>query len=228
MAKAPSDETKLRQGRGTGTGADYKTWIKTREFGSMGVSTSYPDFKTGRSIELLSRGEFYFYLLLRWNDNVSDIWEQFPLLPLEETTEIARGLGIKPSCNGTKVMTTDMLVTKTDGKKLALSVKASKGNVPQRQLELMAVEKEYWSRRNIPYVVGFKDQLNEIEIRNIRDCTDMYNIKEVRDEIGLVRHLIARKKIIVDMSTEIDYRKIYEKIKETELWKTSRQMLEHF
>lgn len=226
MAKAPSDETRLRQNRGTGTGADYITWIKSREFGSMGVSTSYPDYKTGRNIELLSRGELYFYLLLRWNDNVSDIREQFPLLPLKETTEIAKELGMTPSYNGRKVMTTDMLVTKTDGSEFALSVKASKNDVTPRQMELMAIEQEYWKRRGVPYVIGYKDHVNEVEVRNIRDCTDMYDIREVRDEIGLVRHLIARKHILVDMTKKIDYREILEKLKDTELWKNSRQMLE--
>jgi len=39
--------------------------------------------------------EYHFFLLLEWDDNITDIREQFPLTPQEEINEICEILRIK-------------------------------------------------------------------------------------------------------------------------------------
>ena len=42
-----SQKGKFKEHRGTGTGADYKPWIQTGEFGSRGTAANPIDWKTG-------------------------------------------------------------------------------------------------------------------------------------------------------------------------------------
>ena len=87
-----TEEGKLKQNRGTGTGADYIPWIRAREFNSKGTASTFADYKHGREIQVLSQGELYYYYLLRWQDDVVDIREQYPL-DFEETIKIADEMG---------------------------------------------------------------------------------------------------------------------------------------
>ena len=74
-----TEKGKLRQNRGTGHHETYKPWIMAAEFNSQGTCSEIVDWKHGRSIQLLSQGEAAAYYLLRWNDDIDDIREQYPL-----------------------------------------------------------------------------------------------------------------------------------------------------
>lgn len=100
----------IKEGRGSGIGADYKPWLNIQDVSSLGRSTRLKGIKTKRQHEFLSDLERnYFYLTEYYN--FLDIREQFPLLPLEETIVIADELGLKhptnPKTNEPVVMTTD-------------------------------------------------------------------------------------------------------------------------
>ena len=136
-----TEEGRLRRGRGTGEGKDYKPWLENREVNSMGTASEVIDYKTGRQVHLLSQGEVYWYYLLRWRDDVTDIREQFPL-ELEMTVEISRKLGFRHPYNEKTRMTTDMLITKTDGTYEAYSVKTDKSVLDNaRNIEKLYIEK---------------------------------------------------------------------------------------
>ncbi len=215
---SPSDETKQKKGYGTGHGADYKPWFSTGRFSRTGTASSFPDWKTGRMIQCLSQGELWWYVKLRWNDSVVDIREHFPLLPKEETLAIADQWGVKRPLNGNFTMTTDFLIDLVDGRTLAISIKNDKERISDRQKELLAIEREYWNRRGIEFSVAIKEDLNREEIKNMRDCLTVYDKSRIRDDIGIIRHLIAHKKLIVDMSCPIDYRGIITQLKEDNKW----------
>ena len=129
MKNRVSEKTKQNQGRGKGEGASYKPYIKTREVPSIGTGRILKDKITGRQMHLLSQAEVYTYYLLRWDDSVIDIREQYPL-ELEDTLKIADHLGYKHPHDRKTSMTTDFLVTyrEEDGRKTykAYSVKASR------------------------------------------------------------------------------------------------------
>lgn len=215
MRSIISEEGKLREGRGTGTGAAYKPWIKIRELNSSGTATSFPDWKHGRMVELLSQAELWWYVTLRWRDDVEDIREQFPL-DIESTTRIARTYGFRPVQKGRKCMTTDFLVTWKDGTFSAFSVKTDRQSIlsNRRTLELQAIEYEYWKERGIKWAILYKEDLNPVEIFNILDVVHMYKAENVHDEFSFVRHLIARKLIQVDMAKEIDYPQLAKALKQ--------------
>ena len=214
MGKRISEDGKVKEGRGLGTGASYKPWIKIRELNSSGTASSFPDWKHGRMVDLLSQAELWAYLTIRWNDSVTDIREQYPI-DLATTNSIARRLGFRPAGNGRTRMTTDLLVSMEDGKTVAVSAKAERKDLEEKKkkMELLAIEYEYWKSYGIPWQIMFKEDLNPIEIRNIRDAVSCYDIRKVTDEFSFVRHLIARKIITVDMTQPIDYREIIEKLK---------------
>lgn len=210
--KRVSEERKIKEGRGTGHGKDYKPWIMIREFGSEGVRSAFPDWKHGRMIQCLSQAERNVYLKMRWDDRVTDIREQYPL-DLEKTNDIARRLGFMPPDNGRTHMTTDFLVDINDGSHIAISVKKSRDVLKDaRTKEKLTIEYYYWTEREIPFSVVFEEEaLNPIEIRNIRDVIGCYKTTVTNDKIALLRHKIAHKEIIVDMTKEINYSELLDR-----------------
>lgn len=208
--RRPSEKTKQDRGYGTGHGADYKPYIKAREFNSSGTCSTIIDWKHGRTIELRSQGEKWWYYILRWDDDALDIREQFPL-PIEETTEIAMLKGYNPVQRGKVHMTTDMLVDYSNGKKVAYSVKARK-NHSKRALEKMDIEKTYWEGQGVEFKVLYKDEVDLMKAINISNLVMFYKPESLRPghRIDLLRHLIITKQLPVNLSEELDYDKIGE------------------
>ena len=213
-----SEKTKKIQSRGNGEGTSYKPYIKTREVPSTGTGRILKDKKNGRQMHLLSQGEVYAYYLLRWDDTVVDIREQYPL-ELEDTLKIADHLGYKHPKDRKTRMTTDLLVTyqEDDGTKTykAYSIKDDRkvlvpedGDTPavlsrkNRNVEIQRIEMAYWNLHGIPFELVFKEDFNRIKVGNIEAVMDYWDIKSVRTKMDFVKHLIATKKIVVDMDTE--------------------------
>ena len=209
-----TEEGRLRRGRGTGEGKDYKPWIGNREVNSMGTASEVIDYKTGRQVHLLSQGEVYWYYLLRWRDDVTDIREQFPL-ELEMTVEISRKLGFRHPYNEKTRMTTDMLITKTDGTYEAYSVKTDKSVLDNaRNIEKLYIEKLYWDSLQIPFHIVYKSDVNWTLVKNIMDVTACYDDGCVYDAYSALRHKIAHKEIVVDMESRLlDYKAIIENMR---------------
>ena len=216
-----SEEGKYARKRGTGKGADYKPWILTRELNSIGTTANIIDWKHGRAIHLLSEGEEMYYYLLRWDDNVVDIREQFPLI-LEDTVRIAAEYGIRHPGTTKRTMTTDLLVTYSDGSLCAYSVKDSRKSVDAeladteeakrkalRTAEKLFIEKSYWVEKGIKWKLVYKEDLNRTEIDNIRRVVQYYDPETVHDEISKLKHKIATKQIHVDMKKALDYKSLF-------------------
>lgn len=66
MSKRLSTASKKKRHMGEGEGKDYKPYITTSEFNSLGTTSVIVDWKTGRGIHCLSQGEAYWYYILRW------------------------------------------------------------------------------------------------------------------------------------------------------------------
>ena len=207
-----SENTKKQEKRGTGEGKFYKPWIKSREINSKGTSVLMPDWKTHRVMHFLSRGEYMAYLILRWNDRVTDIREQYPL-DKKITIKIARQKGIRHPAtqDGYITMTTDLLVTYLDEdgtKKLkAYSVKSTREEVfgdvndpaVMRTLEKTAIEMAYWNYHQVEFGILFKDELNQVLCGNIEFAIQRYDLQPWFTASDIFRHLIARKEIMPDM-----------------------------
>jgi hypothetical protein len=201
MSRKLSEKTKSKEHRGEGIGADYIPWIKAAEFNSQGTASNIVDWKHGRTIELLSQGEKWLYLILRWNDKVIDIREQYPL-DIEDTNRIADELGARRVGNGLVHMTTDLLVTLDDGTYRAYSVKPDERSIGVRTREKLAIEKKYWEERGIQWRNILKSDLSRTYAKNIEDVVRFYSIPDDPDPINRIKHMIARKEVIVDMKSE--------------------------
>ena len=194
-----TEKRKEKEHRGQGIGVDYKPWIYVREVKSEGTSSEPVDWITGRTYQLLSQGEKYLWYYLRWNDDVLNIYEQYPL-DLDKTNAIALASDIKPMQNGKQHMTTDFYVQYTDNHYEAFSVKDSPDALlDERRLELQFIEMQYWEQNGVPWHIVYKTDMNSIYVQNIELVTTFYNPMDVYDIQSYVKYLIAHKVLKTDL-----------------------------
>ena len=108
-----------------------------------------------RQYEFLSDLERDYFYLLEFSDVVDDIREQYPLLQMEETLLISEGHPIDPRTQEPIVMTTDFIVT-TNGNKntnVARTIKYKNDLANERVLEKFEIERVYWERQGIDWVI---------------------------------------------------------------------------
>jgi len=110
---------------------------------------------------------------------VTDIREQYPLLPLEETLEIAKRCGFDhpgvPSKDDPKtlepiVMTTDFLITlMIDGKRVerARAIKYADDLQSPRVLEKLEIERRYWEARGISWGIVTEHEIPSVLSDNV-------------------------------------------------------------
>ena len=102
-------------------------------------------------------------------------------------------------------MTTDFLVTYRIGNAQYLksySVKPSQSYMTDYALKNFAIEQAYWGLKGIHIEIIYSDLINPIYVSNIRQCVKYYNIRNVQSKIDLIKHLIARKKLAIDMTQQ--------------------------
>lgn len=183
FASFESYEKALREGVGTGCGEFYKPWIRPQDFTkSRGIRSAIRGLKTFRQHNTLSSVESEFYYLAEFNDSVIDIREQFPLLPITLTQNIARIINVNhPSIRRRPgetdrpplpaVMTTDFLLTfmTVDGtfKYQAYSIKPNE-LISRRDAEKQEIERLFWEGINVRFQIYTGSKINTIKSSNIR------------------------------------------------------------
>ncbi len=205
--------------RGFGRYESYIPWIAASEFSSVGTTAEFSDWKHKRTIQCLSDGEKQLYYILRWKDAVDDINEQYPL-PIEDTKEICKKLGIKHPGGDERHMTSDFLVWLKDGSRRVYSIKASWKDVraelcasekekaiAERNIRHLAVEKYYWEEyEKVPWRLVVKEDLDHDYAENIRRAVLYYNLDDVHDRTSAIKYLVATKQIVVDLhEKEFDF-----------------------
>ncbi|PES34145.1 TnsA endonuclease N-terminal domain-containing protein [Bacillus thuringiensis] len=175
-------ERYIKQGRGQKEGENYKPWLLAQDVPSIGRDGQREGWKTGRNHHLLSDLESDYFYLLEWSSTVTDIREQFPLLPIEETVSIAEGLGIKhPNDNKTKeivVMTTDFIIN-VDSKEFVRTLKYAGDLENSRIIEKLEIEREYWQRRNIDWGIVTDKEIPKILCENVKWVRKEYHNSDV-------------------------------------------------
>lgn len=124
----------LKNKYGLGEGDCYKPWLRVQDVRSIGNSAKIQGIKAKREHHMLSEHESCFFYIAEFCDSIIDIREQFPLLPLNLSVKIAKTIGVNhpviPNTKSLNVVTTDFVLTRTDGVKTwheAVSVYASGG-----------------------------------------------------------------------------------------------------
>lgn len=147
----------IAQGYGQGEGESYKPWVRVQDVPSQGRSHQVPGIKVDRVYHTLSDLEYAYLLVLEFSEQVVDIREQYPLLPVESAQRIAAEHGIDypryVSSRVPFVLSTDFLVTYLDGQgqkhlaaravKYRADISPGSPNV-QRTLEKLEIERWFW------------------------------------------------------------------------------------
>jgi len=154
-------------------GSSYRPWLEVQDFPSRGVIHRPLGFKTGRVHHLFSDLELKVFLIYDVLARIVDIREQFPLLPLEETLEISKKIGVKhPTDTATGypvVMTTDVLLKISHRRETffhARTIKYKKDLDDPRVEEKLRIERLYYRRRDIDWGVVTEDDVRPVLARN--------------------------------------------------------------
>ncbi|MBW4540401.1 MAG: TnsA endonuclease N-terminal domain-containing protein [Myxacorys chilensis ATA2-1-KO14] len=179
-------EKRLKDGRGEGKGVAYQPWLRIQDVPSRGLASRVKGWKTGREHHLMSNLETSYLFVLDWSQSVLDIREQFPLLPLEETQEIAEQCGFihptDPKTQQSVVMTTDFLITLKQSEHEVEHARAIKPAVElqsQRTLEKLEIERRYWERRNIDWGLVTEQEIPKTLVENLKWLRSCYQLEDL-------------------------------------------------
>ncbi len=181
----------------------------------MGRSWKIQGIKIERMHHLLSDLERAYFLVCEFSEDVVDIREQYPLLPLESTQAIARAIGVRyPKYKNTSVplvMTTDFLLTvkqpNGDLKSVARTIKYQQdleGKDSARTLEKLEVERRFWMSQGVDWSIVTEELFTPDLIKNL----------------GLLRRYAQLPRSLMSSSLHSEFVEILESIK-VYPWSTS-------
>jgi hypothetical protein len=192
-------QERLNEGRGQGTLSEYKPWIKKEEVASNGRSNRLFGNLAKREIQLLSDNEEDAFIIIENSKKTKDIWEQFPLLPREETQAIAASCNIEhpqdPFTNVDIVMTTDFLITIIENgieREIARTVKPLEELADKRIIEKLEIERRYWANRNRDWKVIVDTRINRTLAQNINMVRNRFDIERTDEFSGISKMSISR------------------------------------
>lgn len=188
-----------------GRGSEYVAYIQAGDHVSLGQRNRLLSPRLCREVICLSIGEKRVYLILERSPNVTDIREQYPLYPIEETIAIAEQLGVKPCALNVqgKPMTTDFLVTCREGlteKEVAISFKPLSELADPRTLELAEIERVFHQRRGTVWGLVTDQEVPHTVVANLDLLMDFYALEDLhpltaQDVDAISRALLPRLSI---------------------------------
>lgn len=211
----------IKENRGIGDGANYRPWLKIQDVPSMGKVTRLLGLKTGRQHDFFSDNETNYFYIAEFSDFTIDIKEQFPLLPIEETINIAEELGIKhptdPYSKEPIVITSDFLITIRDknGTRIISRTIKQCSDLKSRQIDKFEIERRFWKKRNIDWGIVTEVEINKVFAKNIElvyqfyDLTkiggfEMLNSEQIKNLVDIFKVRILGKSIIRNKADEFE------------------------
>lgn len=218
FASSQDIERHITNGFGAGAGADYVPWLRVQDVPSMGRSWKIQGVRIDRVYHLLSDLERAYFLVCEFSEDVVDIREQYPLLPVESTQAIARAIGVPyPRYKSTSVpmvMTTDFLLTvkqpNGDLKSVARTIKYQQdlqGEGCARTLEKLEVERRFWMSQGVDWNI----------------VTEEFFTPDLIMNLSLLRKYAKLPRALMDVSLHSEFVEILESIK-TCPWSTSESL----
>jgi len=198
---------------GKGTGLDYEPYVDVRSFSSQGTSVRLKSATVGRIHHLVSGLEAFGFILFDRFENSIDLREQYPL-PIEESLEVSRQLGIRhPNNRGyLTVVSTDLLVALKDGKQLAISFKYAEELHKARNLEKLQIEKAYWEARGVEWKIfteleltgGLKENLEWIPPYLLAEASEAHQLSELDVSSVLGRIDLSQRTKLARQCSKLD------------------------
>jgi hypothetical protein len=190
-----SIQRKIKEKRNEGLLHLYKPWLTVRDVASRGMATRIKGWKTGRVHHLLSNLEIDYFFMLEWSPFVTDIREQYGLLPQAKTLRIAENLGIRhpvdPRTNFPIVMTTDFLITLQTpvGKKYSVRTVKPRDHLTRRVIEKFEIERRFFEDKGINW--GFITE-NEIDYNLVHNVKWVHATKSLEGRPYLSRDVVNK------------------------------------
>ena len=187
-------DKRLKLGRGQGTGAEYTPWLHIQDVPSRGLVHRIKGWKTHREHHFLSTLECEYFYVLEWSLLISDIREQYPLLPQAETLEIAQVCGFRhptdPRTQEPVVMTTDFVITLNhlQSVECARTIKPSTQLRSKRTLEKLEIERRYWQARHIDWAIVTEHEIPRVLVKNVEL---LHSYLELADRLDLGENRIS-------------------------------------
>ncbi|AOY75365.1 heteromeric transposase endonuclease subunit TnsA [Clostridium formicaceticum] len=196
----------IKEGRGSGEGENYKPWLNTQDFPSMGMTTRTFSKKTNRMHHFFSNTQLHYFYLLEWEDAVLDIREHYPLLDLEEVLKDTSDLKLNKfqnKENGTSyIFATSFLITLLDKdgntRSIARSIKYASELSKSITQEKLEIERRYWQEgKGIDWGIVTNKDINIVRAKNIEWIRSIIDSSEYlgfskSDVEGLIEGLLYR------------------------------------
>lgn len=152
--------------------SNYVPFLSVRSVPTKGKANRIMGWKTCREHHFLSKLEYAAFYHFDWSDDILDIKEQYPLLPIEALQHIATEAGIDyPRFNGEPIiMTTDFLITtKINGKIIhyARTVKPSADLSDERIIEKFEIERRFFNSKGIDWGIITEKELSDVFLSNM-------------------------------------------------------------
>lgn len=186
----PRDLQRFQElGRGKGTYEQYIPWHRVSRADPSSKGRSHLTLWRGRQRELLSDQELVAFLFSTMLPEVVDIREQFPLnlhscqhelnayqlnafngtyagtIKLADQLKIKHPIVREREASAPWIFTTDLLLTLRSSRGLRLlgvSVKPSNESIPARTRALLAIEREYWKCRDVPWILVTQELYSDL------------------------------------------------------------------
>ncbi len=174
--------SRIRRGRGIGSGKAYVPWLKVRDVPSKGTSSQIYGIRTHRTHHLLSQLEAIYFLILERDESVLDIREQYPILDIAKTLEITSSLGVRHKYQRGKPepFTIDFLLTVKTAKghtTVARSIKPYKDLQSEPIRRKLAVEAEWCGQNDVSWKAVDTRKFDDTMLQVLRFIRGWYRLR---------------------------------------------------
>lgn len=159
-----------------GTGQYIPLW-RVEDIKSRGVKAKMKHFKDkSRVVHLLSQNEVLMYMIIAWNPEITQCYEQYAL-PLEATLAIAKELDVKhpkyPGTNIPVIQTVDFYCITQTGATIAYAVKQKDELFKVRALEKLSIQ-EGWCASSEPSTEFQLVDSTDLKINRVQNLERIY------------------------------------------------------
>ena len=153
--------------------SEYIPLWKVEDISSYGIKVKIRHFnKSSRVIHLLSINELFMYLLIAWNSEIYEAYEQYGI-PLEDSIRIANELNIAhPVYSDTKtpiVQTIDFMCKRQGKKDIAYLVKQASVIYDERTEDKLKIQKIFCEENNKDCEVVTSNELKTTQCENLEN-----------------------------------------------------------
>lgn len=198
-----------KEGRGCGEGRNYKPWLTVHDVRSRGLRVRVWCHKTNRVHHLLSKLEYYFFLIAEADPEVLDIREQFPIpielsVAMSQSSTDMRHPGLPGGKKTRTVVTTDFVLTRrsaTGVRYAARNIKYRSEHTKTSTVGKLALETAIWERTpplGVPGEVDFgvfsEKEVIADHIRNLKWLRSAYRLgflRGIENEVPKVESILA-------------------------------------